>query len=68
MPGRGVWSGGWVLSGFVGEDADDQEVRDAVGDRLGHAWDVAVERADGVRREPAGLLGVLDQRRCLARG
>ena len=58
MPGCGVWSGGWVLAGFVGQDADDQEVRDAVGDRLGDAWDVAVERADGERREPAGLLGL----------
>ena len=67
LAGRGVWSGGWVLAGFVGEDADDQEVRDAVGDRLGHARGVAVERADGERREPAGLLGMLDERWCLAR-
>ena len=28
---------------------------------------VAVERADGERREPAGLLGMLDERRRLAR-
>ncbi len=67
VAGRGVWSGGWVLAGFVGEDADDEEVCDAVGDRLGRAWGVAVERADGERREPAGLLGMLDQRWCLAR-
>ena len=66
-PGRAMWSAGLVLAALVGEDADGQEVREAVGDRLGDGGRVAVKRADRERREPAGLLGVLDQRRRLAR-
>jgi hypothetical protein len=31
-----------VVAGFVGEDADDEEVREAVGDRFGHGGRVAV--------------------------
>ncbi len=49
--------------GGIGEHADEQEVREAVGDRLGHGGCVAVQGADRERGEPAGLLGVLDQRR-----
>ncbi|HEY1516558.1 MAG TPA: hypothetical protein VGF91_09075 [Solirubrobacteraceae bacterium] len=56
------------MAGFVGQDADDEEVRDAVGDGLGHGWGVVVERGDGERGEPAGVLGVLDERWCLGRG
>jgi hypothetical protein len=40
-------------------------VCEAVGDRLGHGGGVAVEGADRERGEPAGLLGMLDQRRRL---
>jgi Nuclease-related domain len=49
--------------GDIGEHADEEEVREAVGDRLGHGGCVAVQGTDCERREPAGLLGVLDQRR-----
>jgi len=55
----------WSGVGGVREHGGEQEVREAVGDRLGHRRCVAVQCADGQRREPAGLLGMLDQRRRL---
>ena len=52
----------------VGEDADEEEVGEAVGDRLGGVGCVAVERADRERGPAAGLFGVVDQRRRLGGG
>ena len=58
---------GWSLAagsgagGGVREHAGEEEVREAVGDRLGHRRRVAVECADRQRGEPSGLLGVLDR-------
>ena len=47
-------------AGGVGKHAGEQEVCEAVDDRLRHRRCVAVQGADRERCEPAGLLGVPD--------
>ncbi len=57
----GSLAAGSGVGGAVREHGGEEEVREAVGDRLGHRRCVAVEGADRQRGEPSGLLGVLDR-------